>query len=65
MQYLYQIMKNTPPPAAKSAPKIRNLHLCFAQNACLFTRFERYFICCEMDSSFVAFFTVISTFSSL
>lgn len=41
MKHLYQIMRITPPPAARSAPKTKNLHLCFDQNACLFILFER------------------------
>ena len=65
VEQLYQIMRNTPPPAARRAPNIINLHLCFAQNAWLLTLVERYLICCEIDYNFVAFLTAISTFSYL
>ena len=61
----YQMMKKTAPPAITSTLIMSSLHLCLAQKASWFIRFDLPAICWEIDSNFTAFFTVNSTFSSL
>ena len=61
----YQMMKKNAPPAITSKLIRSSLHLCLAQKAYWFIRFDLLAICWEIDSNLTAFFTVISTFSSL
>lgn len=50
--------KKAPPAIAKMA-MIAIVHLCLAQKAYWFIRFDLLAICCDIDSNLTAFLTVI------